>query len=304
MSTAAIGKRKSRLNRLNAGDVGMYLLVGAFALFCMIPMVLAVCVSFSTEASISRYGYRFIPSGWTTEAYSLIFNGSSSVMHSMLISILVTLFGTVGAVAITAACAYTLANPNVRYRNQLSFFFFIPMTFSAGLVPWYMICTQLGLRDNFAALLIPSLLFSPFNMYLVRNYMSDLPGELRESAYIDGATDVLIFFKIYLPLSVPVLATVALFYGLAYWNDWWNAIMLVDNKNIYPLQYLLLQLKSQIQMVKDMQKMMGGSVSGVKAPSESLKMATSIVTIGPIVLLYPFLQKYFVKGLVVGAVKG
>ena len=167
-----------------------------------------------------------------------------------------------------------------------------------------MICTQLGLRDNFVALLIPNLLFSPFNMYLVRNYMSDMPGELRESAYIDGATDVHIFFKIYMPLSVPVLATVALFYGLAYWNDWWNAIMLVDDKELYPLQYLLLQLKSQIQMIKDMQEMMGRSIPGQKAPSESLKMATSIITIGPIVLLYPFLQKYFVKGLVVGAVKG
>ena len=107
-----------------------------------------------------------------------------------------------------------------------------------------------------------------------------------------------------MPLSVPVLATVALFYGLAYWNDWWNAIMLVDDKKLYPLQYLLLQLKSQIQMIKDMQEMMGGSIPGQKAPSESLKMATSIITIGPIVLLYPFLQKYFVKGLVVGAVKG
>ena len=153
----------------------------------------------------------------------------------------------------------------MKYRNQLSFFFFIPMTFTAGLVPWYMICTQLGLRDNFVALLIPNLLFSPFNMYLVRNYMSEMPGELRESAYIDGATDVHIFFKIYMPLSVPVLATVALFYGLAYWNDWWNAIMLVDDKKLYPLQYLLLQLKSQIQMIKDMQEMMGRSIPGQKA---------------------------------------
>ena len=176
MSTLAAPKRVKKLNRLNAGDYLMYLFTGLFALFCMVPMVLAVCVSFSSEASISRYGYRFIPSAWSTEAYRLIFNGQSSVMHSMLISILVTLLGTIAAVAITAASAYTLANTNVKYRNQLSFFFFIPMTFTAGLVPWYMICTQLGLRDNFVALLIPNLLFSPFNMYLVRNYMSDMPG--------------------------------------------------------------------------------------------------------------------------------
>ncbi|MDD3336805.1 MAG: carbohydrate ABC transporter permease [Eubacteriales bacterium] len=296
--------QKSKLNRLNAGDYAMYIFVGLFALFCMIPMLLAISVSFSDEASISRYGYRFIPSAWSTEAYSLIFNGSSSVMQGMLISILTTFVGTLGALVITASAAYTLSNRNVRYRNQLSFYFFIPMTFGAGLVPWYLMCNALGLRNNFGALIIPSLLFSPFNLFLVRNYMSGLPNELREAACIDGATDITIFVKIYLPLCKPVLATVALFYGLAYWNDWWNAIMLVEDKKLYPLQYLLLQLKSQIQMIKDMQRMTGGAAAGGRAPSESLKMATSLITIGPIVLLYPLLQKYFVKGLVVGSVKG
>ena len=297
-------EKKSRLNRANYGDVLMYTFIALFTLFCALPMVLAICVSFSDEGSITRYGYQFIPSKWSLEAYRLIFNGNSSIMRSMLISILVTAAGTTLAVSITSGAAYTLANKNVQNRNKIAFLFFIPMTFSAGLVPWYMICSRLGLRDNFGALIVPSLAFSPFNMFLVRNYMSDLPNELRESAFIDGANDIKIFFRIYLPLSVPVLATVTLFYGLGYWNDWWNAIMLVDDKKLYPLQYLLLQLKSQIQMIKDLQKMMGGSITGEKAPSESIKMATSIVTIGPIVVLYPMLQKYFVKGLVVGAVKG
>ena len=132
--------------------------------------------------------------------------------------------------------------------------------------------------------------------------MSGLPDELRESATIDGANDAVIAFRIYFPLSVPGLATVALFYGLAYWNDWWNAIMLVDEKNLYPIQYLLLQLKSQISMLKDLQSL-GGSVQAT-TPTESLKMATAVITVGPIILLYPFLQKYYVKGLVVGSVKG
>ena len=218
-------------------------------------------------------------------------------------TMLVTLVGTALAVVITAMAAYALANKNVRYRSAMSLYFFITMTFSAGIVPWYLMCLNLGLRNNFLALIIPSLLFSPFNMFLVRNYMDGLPASLRESATLDGANDVTIFFKIYMPLSVPSLATVTLFYGLAYWNDWFNAIMLVDDSKMYPLQYLLLQLRSQVQMIRDMQAMMGGAITAAKPPSESLKMATSIITIGPIVLLYPLLQRYFVKGLVVGAVK-
>lgn len=287
----------------NWADYLMYIATGLFSIFCLIPMVLAICVSFSTEESISRYGYRFIPSEWSANAYQMIFNSNSSVMSGFVMSMLVTVIGTACAVAITAMAAYALANKNVKFRNQMSFYFFVTMTFNAGIVPWYLVCLNLGLRNNFLALIIPNLLFSPFNMFLVRNFMDGLPDSLRESATLDGANDVVICFRIYLPLAVPALATVTLFYGLAYWNDWFNAIMLVDDAKLYPLQYLLLQLRSQIQMIRDMQAMMGGMASSAKAPSESLKMATSIITIGPIVLLYPLLQRYFVKGLVVGAVK-
>ena len=287
----------------NWADYLMYIATGLFSIFCLIPMVLAICVSFSTEESISRYGYRFIPSEWSANAYQMIFNSNSSVMSGFVMSMLVTVIGTACAVAITAMAAYALANKNVKFRNQMSFYFFVTMTFNAGIVPWYLVCLNLGLRNNFLALIIPNLLFSPFNLVLVRNFMDGLPDSLRESATLDGANDVVICFRIYLPLAVPALATVTLFYGLAYWNDWFNAIMLVDDAKLYPLQYLLLQLRSQIQMIRDMQAMMGGMASSAKAPSESLKMATSIITIGPIVLLYPLLQRYFVKGLVVGAVK-
>ena len=210
--------------------------------------------------------------------------------------------GTLSAVLITGLASYTLANKNVQYRNVLGMYFFIPMVFGSGIVPWYLICSMLHLRDNIFALLIPGLLFSTFNMFLVRNFMSSLPDSLRESATIDGANDIVIALKIYFPLTVPALATIGLFYGLGYWNDWWNAIMLVDQQKLYPIQYLLLQLKSQISMLKDLQYLSGAT--SVTPPTESLKMATAIVTIGPIVLLYPFLQKYYVKGLVVGSVKG
>lgn len=176
------------------------------------------------------------------------------------------------------------------------------MIFSAGIVPWYLMNRWLGLTDNILALIIPSLLFSPFNLFLVRNFMNGVPDSLRESATIDGANDLTIAFRIYLPLCTPVLATIALFYGLDYWNNWWNAIMLINDRSLYPLQFLLLQLKSEISMLNEMTMLAGAG--DVTLPAESVKMATAIVTIGPIIFLYPYLQKYFVKGLVIGSVKG
>lgn len=281
------------------------LLIGAFislyTLCCLLPFVLTFMVSITDEASIQRYGYSFFPKEFSGYAYELMFQSGSSVINGYVISIVVTVFGTLIAVLITGLAGYTLSNKNVVHRNKLSFFFFIPMVFNAGIVPWYLMCTTLGLKDNIWALIIPNLLFSPFNLFLVRNFMSGLPDSLRESATIDGANDMVICLRIYFPLSMPVLATIGLFYGLGYWNDWWNAIMLVDSQNLYPVQYLLLQLKSQINMLKDLQYIAGAI--NVTPPSESLKMATAIITIGPIILLYPFLQRYYVSGLVVGSVK-
>ena len=269
---------------------------------CLLPMLLSLMVSLTDESSIMKNGYSFIPGKFSLYAYRLMFQGGSSVVRGYMISIFVTIIGTFMALVITGLAAYTLSNKNVKYRNALSLFFFITMIFTSGVVPWYLICRAIGTKDNIFALLIPNLLFNPFNLFLVRNFMDGIPGSLRESATIDGANDAYIAFKIYFPLSVPALATVGLFYGLAYWNDWWNAIMLVDNDKLYPIQYLLLQLKSQIQMLRDLQFLSSTGTS--TPPAESLKMATAIITIGPIVILYPYLQKYFVKGLIVGSVKG
>lgn len=288
--------------KISAGSVVIGLLILLFSLLCLLPLVLTLMVSITDETSIMRYGYSFFPKKFSFYAYQLMFQRGSSVLRGTGISILITVVGTVIAVLITGLAGYTLSNKNVKYRGALSMYFFIPMVFSAGIVPWYLICTTLHLRDNLMALLVPNLLFNPFNLFLVRNFMDGIPDSLRESATIDGANDAVIAFRIYFPLCMPVLATVGLFYGLAYWNDWWNAIMLVDDKSIYPVQYLLLQLKSQISMLRDLQFLSG--TGSVTPPSESLKMATAIVTIGPIIFLYPFLQRYYVKGLVIGSVKG
>jgi putative aldouronate transport system permease protein len=276
--------------------------VSLYSAACLLPFLLTLAVSFSDESSIMRNGYSFLPDKLSLYAYRLMFQSGSKVLNGYLISIAVTLAGTLGALLITGMAAYMLANKMVKYRNMFGLIFFIPMVFSAGTVPWYLINRRLGLYDNIAALIIPSLLFNPFNLFLVRNFMSGIPDSLRESATIDGAHDMTIAFRIYFPLSLPVLATVGLFYGLAYWNDWWNAIMLIDSQDMYPIQYLLLQLQSQLSMLRDLQYMAGAI--GVTPPTESLKMATAVITIGPIIMLYPFLQRYYVKGLIVGSVKG
>lgn len=295
-------KKFRKFHKFSLANFFISIFILLFSLMCLLPMVLTLMVSITDETAIMRYGYSFFPKEYSLYAYQLMFQGGSSVIRGYMISIFVTVVGTLGALIMTGFAAYTLSNKNVQYRNALGIYFFIPMVFSAGIVPWYLICTQLGLRNNIWALLIPSLLFNTFNLFLVRNFMDGIPDSLRESATIDGANDITIACKIYLPLSVPVLATVGLFYALGYWNDWWNAIMLVDEKALYPVQYLLLQLKSQISMLRDLQYL-SGAVAAIP-PAESLKMATAVITIGPIVALYPFLQRFYVKGLVVGSVKG
>lgn len=290
----------SKRNRLF--NLGVSTFIALFALLCILPMLLIVMVSISSEDTIREFGYRFLPVEYSLKAYTTILGSSDTLGRSYLISTFVTTVGTFLAILVTGMAGYTLANRHVRYRNALAFFFFVTMVFNPGIVPWYLVTYNLGLYNNILALIIPRLLFNPFNLFLTRNFMRGIPDSLMESAKIDGARDSYIAFRIYFPLSVPVLATIALFYGLAYWNDWFNAIMLVTNNDLHPLQYFLFRLQSEIQMIRDMSEYMVGT--DVELPTETIKMATVIMTIGPIIFLYPFLQRYFVKGLVIGSVKG
>ena len=273
------------------------------SLSCILPLVLVVSISFTDEAAIVKNGYTLIPSQFSLAAYQNIFSGGKQVWRSYGVSVFVTLVGTLINVCITGMAGYALANPSVRYRNELAMFFFVTMVFNGGMVPWYMICKTVGLTENIWALLIPNLIFSSYNLFLVRNYMRDIPTALVESAKLDGANDACIAFKIYFPLSKPIMATIALFAAIGYWNDWWNSIMLVSDTSLYPVQYLLMKLKSDINMMKNLQNSGFAGAAAMK-PAESLQMATVVITIAPILLFYPFLQKYIVKGLVIGSVKG
>ncbi len=290
----------NRIEKITAGRVLNHVLIGLFAFLCLLPMVLVLMISISSDASIKADGYQLIPRELSLLAYQMIFSPSSSVIPAYGVTVTATLVGTMAAILLTGMAAFTLCNKNVHYRNALALYFFIPMVFNAGLVPWYMMCRNLGLRDNLLALIVPSLMFSSYNMFLCRNFMNGLPDSFMESAKLDGATDAMIAFRIYFPLSKPVLAAVALFYGVSYWNDWFNAIMLIDNNKLYPLQYMLYRIQSEIAALQRLQP----GVPVKQLPGEAMKMATAVVTIGPIIFLYPFLQKYFVKGLIIGGVKG
>lgn len=269
----------------------------------LVPMLLVLMVSITEENTIIANGYSLFPKQLSLSAYVTLFD-NDRFFNSVINSVIITGIGTFFAVLITAMAGYGLANPSVRYRGKISLYFYVTMVFSAGIVPWYMVCQALGLLNNFRGLIIPRLLFTTFNLFLVRNFMQGIPNEIREAAIVDGANDFKIAFRIYFPLALPVLATIVLFYGINYWNDWYNSVMLAPfNEKIYPIQYLLYKLKNEIDMLEELQEL--GDTTGAEVlPGESLKMATVIVTIGPIVLLYPFLQRYFIKGLLIGAVKG
>lgn len=297
-------KQKNKIRKGAADTVQqliIYAIVLLFALVCILPFILVVIVSFTEEKSITMNGYSFMPAQWSTSAYRMLFSPNSSVPRAYYVTGMATIAGTIVATIITFGAGYTLANKQCRYRNGLSLYFYIPMVFSAGLVPWYMVSKAIGAYDNMAALIIPSLLFSPFNMFLVRNFVRGIPDELNESARIDGAGEVRTAFSIYLPLCLPVMATVGLFYAIGYWNNYFNAVMLINDKKYFSLQMLLFKIQSELTA---MQHLAVGTSNTTSPPKESFKMATSVVTMGPIILLYPFLQKYFVKGMVVGAVKG
>lgn len=290
------------MNKTKPFNIVNNILIGAISLLCLLPLLLVLMVSITSEESIQQFGYQLFPSAFSLDAYKLLLLGSTPLYTSYMISIIITVVGTFFAVLMTGMAGYTLAARHIRYRNGLAMFFFVTMVFNSGLVPWYLINLELGLKNTIWALIIPSLIFNPFNLFLVRNYMSQIPGSLSEAAKIDGANDIYIAFRIYFPLCMPVLATITLFYGIGYWNNWFNAIMLVDNEQLYPLQYLLFKLNSEINMIQQMQRS-GAQLSGTVMPQESVKMATAILTIGPIVLFYPFLQRYFVKGLLIGSLK-
>lgn len=280
-----------------------YVFIALLAIICFIPFLLVVSSSLSQESSIVEKGYQLIPAVWSTEAYSMLFKYPEQMLRAYGVTLSVTAIGTLVGLFITAMTAYVLQRKDFRWRNQFAFFFFFTTLFSGGLVPWYMlIVTYLDLKDKLIVLILPMLL-NVFYIIVMKTFMSSIPEAITESAKIDGAGDFRIFVQLILPLSKPVLATIGLFIALAYWNDWYNALLFVSDEKLMPLQYYLYKMLGNMD---GMRKAMiaSGAVVTTNIPTESLKMAMTIVATGPILLAYPFIQRYFVQGLTLGAVKG
>jgi putative aldouronate transport system permease protein len=278
--------------------------IALFSLSCLFPFLIVISGSLSTERDIVQFGYRLIPKHVTLDSYRILLLGSNRIVNAYGISILVTVVGTCLSLLVTSMGAYVMARRSFRYRNILSVYVIITMLFNGGLVPWYIICVRyLDLKDTLWALILPPLA-NAFNLFLMRNFMLSIPEDLHESAKMDGAGEFRIFSQLIIPLSTPVMATIGLFVALGYWNDWFLGLMFVDKQELQPLQLLLRTLISNVDFLKSSSNASAMQRISAQIPSESIKMALTIVTIGPIVFLYPFLQRYFVKGLMVGAVKG
>jgi putative aldouronate transport system permease protein len=279
-----------------------YIFTAVFALICLFPFLLIITSSFMNEKEIITEGYKLFPKEISFSAYKFLFNNSKNLTASYGVTITVAVVGTILGLFFMSMAGYVLCRKDFKYRNQISFFIYFTTLFSGGLIPTYILMVNgLGLKDSIWAMILPGLM-SPWSIFLMRNFMKAIPDSLYESGAIDGAGDFYIYWKVFMPLAKPSLATIGLFLTLGYWNEWYNAMLYIQSAKKYPLQYFLQRIVSQANVQLLIQQ--GITVNTADLPSESIKMATAVVAIGPIILVYPFVQKYFVSGLTVGAVKG
>lgn len=288
-------------------NLSFHLIFIVLALLCVIPVIVVLSISFSSEDSIRESGYQLLPIALSGEAYVYIMKQGTMILRALGVSLFVTAVGTVLGVLLTTTMGYVLSRPNYKLKGFLTWVVFIPMVFNGGLVSSYFINTNLlGLKDSVWALILP-LAVSSFNVIICKTFFkSTIPDGLIESAEIDGASQLRIFFSIILPISLPVLATIGLFLCFSYWNDWFQSMLYIDNQNLYSLQALLNSLMSNVDALAKNAASMGVSYALLVAtmPKEAARMAVAILIVLPVAFAYPFFQKYFISGLTVGAVKG
>ncbi len=279
-----------------------YAIVTLWSIICIFPFVLVISASFSTESIISREGFGLLPKGFTVSAYEWVFRYPEQILGSYAVTIIMTVCGTVVGLFIIAMTGYALQRKDFPLRNIISFFIYFTTLFSAGMVPTYLWVSQLGLRGSYLAVFL-QLLMSPWLIVLMKNFAKSVPYEITESGKIDGAGDFRIFTSLIFPMLKPALATVGLFLALGYWNEWYQSSLYLGSSVKYkPLQYYLYGIINQANALKS--SVAGANVTITDLPTNTLKMATAVVATGPIVFLYPFVQKYFISGITVGAVKG
>lgn len=295
---------KTRENVLWQG-VGHVILM-LLAVMCLMPIILLVMSSFTDERTILRDGYSFVPAHFSLEAYVYLMNKGNEIFRAYGVSILITVVGTLSSLVLTALLAYPLSRPDMPARSTLMFVVFFTMLFNGGLVPTYLVYTQLfDIKNTLWALIVPGLLMNGFNVLLMRTFFkTSIPPALIESASIDGAGEWRTLWSVVLPLSKPIIATIGLFQTIHYWNDWMNGMIYITDSRLFSLQNLL------NRVLQDVQFLASGGLDSMSnemmatLPSETVKMAIAAVGALPLLLAYPFFQKFLVKGIVIGAVKG
>ena len=296
-------RKKSEGTVLKIVSYGLNSLV---ALMCVIPFVMVLSGSLSSEEAVRFSGFSLLPRDFSLEAYRTVFQEPLVIGRAYIVTILLTITGTCLGLFLITMTAYVLARKEFVWRNKFSFFFYFTMLFSGGLVPYYILMTRyLGMRNNYLALLFP-LLFNVYFLLIMKSYISAIPESFIHAAKIDGCGEFRTLILIMMPMLKPALATVGLFIALAYWNDWYNAMLFVSRESMHPLQYFLYSKVNNVEAYKRLlESGAGGSAAAaINMPTETLKMALTIVVTGPIVLLYPFVQKYYVQGITIGGVKG
>ena len=277
-----------------------------FCSTCIIPFIIIASASFSAESDLIVYGYRFLPKKFSTEAWRYLGVNMMDLMRAYGVTIITTTVGTTIHVLIVCLCAYPLSRENFRFKRAITNFFVLTMFFNAGFVSFYLLCTQyLHLKNTLWALILPGLIDFG-TIIIMRTFMkTSIPSALVESAHIDGAGDLTIFYKIIMPLSLPGIATIALFKAVGLWNDWTNALYFITDNRLSNLQYYLQRIMASATALSSNAEMAQAAAGMTDVlPTENVRMAICLVAIGPIILLYPFLQKYFIKGLMIGAIKG
>lgn len=293
-------KRMTR-DRVMFNMIG-YPLVILFALLCAIPFVLILSASFTSEASILRDGFSFWPREFSLESYRLSLEKPAAILRAYGVTILVTVLGTVLAVFVNTMTGYVLQRKDFPLATVLSYYFFFTTLFTGGLVPTYiLIVNTLKMKNTLFALFLPTIV-SVWNILLVKGFIGGIPFEITEAAKLDGAGDFMIFLRFIVPLSVPVIATIALFTALQYWNDWYACMLYITDERLFTLQYFLHRLLASAKAIRSLMDEYQLDIQ--VPPVESMKMSLTIIVTGPIIFLYPFVQRFFITGLTVGSVKG
>ncbi len=300
-------KVNNKIKKFTLGQLLLIIIISAITLACLLPMLLVVIVSFSSEASIAEKGFSFFPTEWSLKAFEYVGTFGAQIIQSYKVTIAEAVLGTLLSLFLTGMFAYTLSRSDFMLRKALSVYLLITMLFSGGLLGGYLINTNVfNLRNNFLVLILPSCV-TAWNCIVMRTFVQqNVPPALIEAAKIDGAGEVYTYFKIVLPIMVPVMAAIGFMVAIGHWNDWQTAFLYIDDPNLATLQLLLIRIEKNLSYLQQRQ----GSLSAEElmamkdAPSESARMAVLLFTIGPVLIFYPFFQRYFIQGITVGSVKG